>query len=300
MSLRVCTFAGASSLPILVAQERGLFEAAGLHVEVAETRSSDELMGGLLDGRFEVVHAAPDNFVAWRDRTGAPIVAWIGGASGPLVLVGRPGIGSLAELRGRTIGVDAPASGFVTVLLKLLDGAGVPPDEVVLAPVGATHLRAEALRDGRIDATILTLPWAAAATRDGYPVLADARTAAPRMQGGSGGSLLPWLEAEPATADAYLRALVAALTWLQLPDSRAPVRELIGRRYGIEPDLAEEVRSAFTDPRSGWPPSALVDVSGIAAVCALRAETGQPPREPAEAYVSLAPYRRVLGFGLLG
>jgi NitT/TauT family transport system substrate-binding protein len=299
VTLRVCTFAGASSLPLLVADERGLFTAAGLDVELVQTRSSDELMGGLLDGRFGVVHAAPDNFIAWRDRTGAPIVAWIGGASGPLALVAQPGIASVAELRGRVIAVDAPTSGFVSVLRKILRDQGIAPEEVTLEPLGATHLRAQALREGRADATMLTLPWSAAAVRDGYPVLADGRSAVPRLLGGTGGSLQPWLAAGPDTADAYLRALVAALTWLQLPESRAPACELLTRRYDIDEELAEEVRAAFTDPRGGWPPSAFIDPAGMAAVAALRTDNGQPPREPVDAYVDLGPYRRVLGFGLL-
>jgi ABC-type nitrate/sulfonate/bicarbonate transport system substrate-binding protein len=300
VTLRVCTFAGASSLPIVAAQERGLFAAAGADVELVETRSSDELMSGLLDGTFGIVHAAPDNFIAWRDRTGAEIVAWIGGASGPLFLMADPSLTALEELRGKSVAVDAPTSGFVSILRKLLRDAGVDPSEVALDPVGATHLRAAALREGRTPATMLTLPWSASAIRDGYRVLADGRAAAPRLQGGSGGSLKPWLEEHAGLADAYLRGLVAALTWLQGPASHDEARALVERRYGVEPDIAEEVRSAFTDPRTGWPPSAILDPEAIAAVCALRTENGQPPKEPPEAYLSLEPYRRVLGFGLLG
>lgn len=299
MTLHVSTFAGASSLPLYVAAELGLFTRAGIDVELGVTRSSDELMSGLLDGRYEVVHAAPDNFVAWRDRTAAPIVAWLGGTSGPLVLVGRAGIASVADLAGRSIAVDAPTSGFVSVLRKILRAADVDPASVRLEPLGATHLRAAALREGRTDASMLTLPWSAAAAREGLPVLADARAVAPRLQGSCGGSLQPWLTAHATEADAYLRAIVAALTWLGQPESHAPARALIEKRYGIEPELAETVRAAFADPTTGWPAAAAIDRAGIDAVLELRVENGTPPREPAAAYVDVAPYRRVMGFGLL-
>lgn len=298
-TIRVCTFSGASSLPLLAAQEQELFTKAGLDVELVQTRSSDELMSGLLDGTYEVVHAAPDNFIAWRDRTGAPIVAWVGGTSGPLALVAQPELTTIEDLRGRAIAVDAVSSGFVSVLRTLLRDAGLGPDDVRLEPLGATHLRAQALRDRRADASMLTLPWSAAAARDGFSILADARAARPRLQGSSAGSLEPWLAANPDAADAYLRAIVAALTWLQLPESREPARDLLRRRYDIEDDLAEAVRLALTDPITGWSPSALVDPAGIAAVCELRAENGMPPASPPETYLSLEPYRRVLGFGLV-
>lgn len=299
-ALTICTFSGASSLPLLVAEEFGLFAAAGLDATLVQTRSSDELMSGLIDGRFEIVHAAPDNFIVWRDRTGLPIVAWIGGASGPLALMAKPGIESVAGLRGGTIAVDAMTSGFVSVLRKLLREAGLTAEDVRFEPLGATNLRAEALHEGRVDATMLTLPWSALASRDGMVALADGRAVAPRLQGGSGGSLATWLEAHPDHADAYLRALVAAITWLQLPARRDSARKLIMRRYGLDTDVAEEVRAAFADPRWGWPPSALLDPEGMAAVCELRAENGTPAKEPPDAYLTLEPYRRVLGFGLLG
>jgi NitT/TauT family transport system substrate-binding protein len=299
MTLHVSTFAGASSLPLYVAAEQGMFARAGIEVEFVATRSSDELMSGLLDGGFEIVHAAPDNFVAWRDRTGAPIVAWIGGSSGPIVLVGRPGITSVADLAGRTIAVDSLSSGFVSALRKILRTAGVDPASVVLDPLGATHLRAAALREGRTDASMLTLPWSAAAAREGLPVLADSRAAMPRLQGSCGGSLQPWLEAHEGEADGYLRAIVAALTWLSQPSNHESARALLEQRYGIEPELAETVRAAFTDPATGWPASAAIDLIGVEAVLELRAENGAPAREPTAAYLDLRPYRRVLGFGLL-
>lgn len=299
MTLSVCTFAGASSLPLYVAAEFGLFARAGLDVELVATRSSDELMTGLLDGRFPIVHAAPDNFIAWRDRTGAPIVAWIGGTSGPISLVGRPDLTSVADLRGRSIAVDAPSSGFVSVLRKILRSAGLDPADVRLDPLGATHLRVAALREGRTDASMLTLPWSAATARDGFAILAEARDVTPRLQGSCAGSLSPWLDAHADEADAYLRAIVAALTWLGRPGNHAPARALLERRYEIEPDLAEIVRIAFTDPVTGWPAAGGIDLAGMSAVLELRAENGSPSLAEVDTYVDVRPYERVLGFGLL-
>jgi ABC-type nitrate/sulfonate/bicarbonate transport system substrate-binding protein len=212
----------------------------------------------------------------------------------------RPGIATVTELRGRTVAVDALTSGFVSVLRKILREARLTTDDLRLEPLGATNLRADALLEGRVDATMLTLPWSALASRAGMVLLADGRAASPRLQGGSGGSLAPWLDAHPDAADAYLRALVAAITWLQLPAERDAARELVARRYELEPDIAEEVRLAFADPRGGWPPSALIEPAAMAAVCELRMENGMPPLDPPEAYLTLEPYRRVMGFGLVG
>jgi ABC-type nitrate/sulfonate/bicarbonate transport system substrate-binding protein len=296
--LRVCTFAGASSLPLYVAAERGIFGRAGLEVELVATRSSDELMSGLLDGAFDIVHAAPDNYVSWRDRTEAPIVAWIGGTSGPVSLVARPGTAGVADLRGRDIAVDAVASGFVSVLRRILAAAGLGVDDVRFVPVGATNLRFAALRDGQVAATMLTLPWSLLAAEAGCIALADQRDVLPRLQGSCGASLEPWLNANTAAADAYLGSIVAALTWAYTPGNEAATTAVIATRYGIDPRHAEAVRVAVLDPVTGWPPSAYIDPAGMAEVCRLRAENDQPPASPTSAYYTLAPYGRVLGLGI--
>lgn len=297
--VRVCTFSGASSLPILMGVELGLFAENGLSVELNLTRSSRKLMEGLLGGRFDVVHAAPDNYIEWRDRTGEPIVAWIGGTSGPISLVAEPSVRQARQLAGRRIAVDAVTSGFVSILRRMLRTAGLDANAVELVPLGATELRFQALREGRADATMLTLPWSLLAAEDGFPILAQHHEVIPRLQGSCGGSLAGWLDAHPDEADSYLRSICAALTWLHLPGHGEPTNRFVADRYGMEPVHADRVRRAILDPVTGWPPSALVDPVGIELVCELRRENGQPPKEPPWSYVTLEPYRRVMGFGLV-
>jgi ABC-type nitrate/sulfonate/bicarbonate transport system substrate-binding protein len=298
--LRVSTFAGVAALPVHIARDRGYFAACGLEVELIETRSSSDLMSGLVNEAFQVVHASPDNVVAWRDRVGAEIVAWIGLASGPVALVAAPGVTSIAALAGERIAVDAPQSGFVSVLRRMLSEGGIDPTEVELVPVGATDLRFESLRAGSVAGTLLTLPWLLSATDARFAVLAEQSKVAPRLQGSCGASLRPWLASHPKAADAYLRAIVAVLTWLYLPASRPAVRDHIRERFGVDDRQADAACDAFLDPAGGWPPSARIDPAGMELVCALRADTDAPALGPPDSYYTLDPYARVLGSRLLG
>lgn len=298
-ALRVSTFAGAASLPVYAALDRGYFAACGLQVEIVETRSSADMMTGLVSGTFQIVHGSPDNVVAWRDRAGADIVAWIGLASGPVALAAAPDIGSLADLRGRPIAVDAPNSGFVSVLRRMLREAEVDPADVVLVPVGATEQRLEALRAGAARATLLTLPWLMSAVDDGFGVLAEQSMVAPRLQGSCGASLGDWLTDHRDAADAYLRAIVAALTWMHLPASRRSVVALVRERFELDDRQAAAVCDAFLDPSTGWPPTARIDPLGMELVCELREDGEAPAREAPERYYTLDPYARVLGSSLI-
>jgi ABC-type nitrate/sulfonate/bicarbonate transport system substrate-binding protein len=292
-------FGGASSLPIIAAQQLGIFAGAGLNVDVDTTRSSRDLMEGLIDGTFNLVHADPGNFVEWRDRTGAPIVAWLGGTSGPLRLVAVPEITSVQDLVGRQIAVDAVTSGFVSVLRRILRWSGLEAGAVELVPLGATQLRFEALRSGETSATMLSLPWSALAMQEGFRTIADQEAVLPRMQGSCAASLEPWLRENPTVADAYLRALCASVTWLDDPINADAGSALVMDHYGIDRSIADEVRQSIMDPRTGWIPSAMIDPLGMETMCELRAENGQPPADPVSIYYTLEPYRRVMGFGLL-
>lgn len=296
VTLEVATFSGASSLPLFVASERGHFQRGGLDVRMTTVRNSDQLMNGLLDGTFQIVHSAPDNFIAWRDRTDRDIVAWIGGAGGPLALVGAKDVPDVEALRGRAVAVDSPESGFVSTLRLILRAAGVAEEDIRLEALGATQLRYRSLLAGETSATMLSLPWSLLAAEAGCHIIGEQSAVIPRLQGSCGASLGGWLADNAAVADTYLRALVAALTELYTgamdPDE---VRALLRDRYAVEDRHAESVRRAFVDPVHGWPPSALIDAEGMAAVARLRTEAGRAPRSPIETYYTFEPYRRVFG-----
>ena len=298
MPLRVCLFSGASSLPVRVADHLGLLAGAGLAAELHLTRGSKELVEGLLAGRYDVVHAAPDNFIEWRDRTGADIVSWVGGTSGPLQLIGSPEVARVGDLAGRGIAVDSPESGFVSILMKILRAAGLAAEDIDLVPLGSTQLRYEALMAGRTAATMLALPWSAMALEAGFSLLGDRDQVLPGMQGSCGASLGAWLDTHPGTADAYLKALCAAITWLNHPGNIDEANQYICDTYGTSPTLAGTVRRSIMDPRTGWSPSAFIDPAGMEMVCRLRTENGRSPDGPATLYYTLEPYRRVFGFGL--
>lgn len=297
--LQVSMFSGASSIPLIIADQLGLFNAAGLDVTIHLTRNSADLMQGMLDGRFDVVHATPDNFVAWRDRVGVDFLAWIGGTSGPMRLMTRPEITEIEQLKGQEVAVDSPTSGFVSVLWKILRSSGLEENQVSLVPLGSTQMRFEALVAGDTPATMLTLPFSALASRSGCNILADQHDVLPRLQGSCGASLSSWLSDHPGMVDSYLRGLCAAITWLNDPADHDDANAIVAEYYELSVEVADEVRSSIMDPRSGWIPSTMIDPEGFEMVCRLRTENGEPPASPPSTYYTLEPYRRVFGFELL-
>ena len=145
---------------------------------------------------------------------------------------------------------------------------------------------------------MLALPWSAQALEAGFRLLGDRDQVLPGMQGSCGASLGTWLDAQPNLADAYLKALCAAITWLNHSDNLDEANRYISETYDTSDALADTIRRSIMDPRTGWSPSAFIDPAGIDIVCQLRAENGRPPAGPPTSYYTLDPYRRVFGFGL--
>jgi NitT/TauT family transport system substrate-binding protein len=292
----ICAFRGAASFPLLIALEDAHFARHGLDVELLFTGSSDELVDGLLRGVYAVVQAAPDNFVAWRARTGRPIVAWYGASSGPISLVIRPELDGIDGLRGASIAVDFPDAGWAPILVGVLARHGVARDEISQVATGATAKVFAALVEGRTPAAMLNEPWATRATTQGCRIVTDHRTVAPRLQTSAGASLATWLAEDPHRAESVLRAIVAATTWILDPANRDQATRRLATHLDSEPGDVALVLDRMTTPGLGWPPSAYPDVEGFRAVCDLRAGVGDPPTEAPEAHVTYDVYRRVFGF----
>lgn len=299
VSVRVCAFRGVATLPLHVAVESGRMRARGLEVDLTWTGSSDELMLGLIDGAYDVVQAAPDNVIAWRDRTEAPIRAWYGGSSGPISLILGPGVESIEGLRGGPVAVDYPNTGWAPIMLRILADHGVAAHEIEQVPMGATPKVFAAVIEGRSPAGMVNEPWATRAAGRGCRIAADHRSVAPRLATSAGAALEPWLARHPSVAEAFLRAIVGATTWILDPASRGAVIVALGDHLAAAPGETAALYDRSVDPSSGWPPSAFLDLGGIEALLELRTAVGDQVRGSAGDYATLDVVRRVFDPPLL-
>src|SRR5882757_4740968 len=144
-SLKVMVFPGLSNFSILAAQHKGLFAKHGLSVELLNTPNSDVLRDGLARGDHQIAHAAVDNAVAMAELANADIAIITGGDSGFNRIYVQPEINSYADLRGKTVVVDAPNTAFALLLYKVLKNNGLNRVDYVVKPVGGGPARFEAM-----------------------------------------------------------------------------------------------------------------------------------------------------------
>ncbi len=301
----MATFGGVSALPLLVAERLGLTSAHGLALTTTRTTDSTALRDDLLAGRIDVAHAAPDNVFAWVDDAPGdapgdaepadetpgvepdaqtPIGVWLAGSNGPITLLAHQA-SRIADLRGARLGVDAPTSGFAPVLVGLLATAGLGTRDVELVPLGATRGRYRALLEGRIDASMLTLPWSTLAERAGGHGLADHAAIAAGLLTSAALVRRDRLRARHEPLDRYRTVLAAAVAWLRDPASRDTAARWLAEDLELEIDVALDVLDTMADPVTGWPASVDPRPGALDAAHALRASIGRQPARDADAYL---------------
>lgn len=282
--IAVGTFGGLSALPLRVADSQGFFRAAGLSIDLVVTRDSARLQDQLVRRELFVVHAAPDNVIAWTDAGPVPFRAWLAGSNGPITLVGREAV-EVTNLRGARIAVDSPNGGFAPILRRLLAEAGITHDDVDLVPMGATRLRYSALLDARIDATMLTLPWSLKATENGAASLADHVSVAPGLLTSCAVSTADRLAAEPGTVAAYAEAIEIALGWLHEAEHGEEAAGLLASDMDLDVGEARSTLQVMSEPTAGWPAGARLHGAELVPTWQLRSETLGRPGQPPQGYV---------------
>lgn len=296
--VRVNAFPGIGNLAIFVGQAKGIFARHGLAVDLQFTPNSPDQRAGLAKGAFEIAHAAVDNAVAMVELTGADTVIVMGGDSSLQELFAQPFIQSVADLRGKTVIVDAPNTAYALMLKKILLLGGVKPGEYTVKPTGGTASRFGLMKENKEHAaTMLNPPYSILATREGLRSLGLGVTFIGRYQAVGAFVMRPWAHANSATLERYIAGYVESLRWALNPANKTEASALIGERLKLPADVAAATWERAADPVGGLTPDAKFDLEGFRNALALRAEIegqwgGKPPAP--DKYYDLQYYERAL------
>jgi ABC-type nitrate/sulfonate/bicarbonate transport system substrate-binding protein len=296
--VKVKAFPGASALPLIVGAQQGLFDKQGVKVEVAFTQNSQEQRADLAAGSVHVAHSAVDNAVAMVERGGQDVVIVAGGDSSMNEFFVQPDVRSFADIRGRTVVVDAPNTAYALQAIKILLMNGVKPGEYKLHSAGNTGLRYRAMQENReYAAAMLGPPISASAPAAGFRSLGRAVDLLGAYQAGGFFVQRKWAESNADTLERFLAGLIEATRWTVAPQNRDAGAGLLVERFKLERGAAERTMQWLADPKFGLSPDARLDLEGFRNVLALRAELegdwgGKPP--PPEKYIDLRYYEGAL------
>jgi ABC-type nitrate/sulfonate/bicarbonate transport system substrate-binding protein len=235
----------ATTWPLRVAQEKGFFRQEGVDVDVATEVDSGKLLAGLGEGKYDISHQASDHFIRGvQEGKGVFIFMTI---SRPIFdFVVRPEIHSIADLKGMTMALDRPTTGYWILFRKIFAANGVKPEEYKLLPnLGGAEKRFEAVKDGRAAGTFLNPPLSLDAIAQGFPRLVGLKEHFPDLPGSSGGARKEWAKQHEAALLAYLRAWKRAVDWLADPQNRDEASAIYAKRVKIDPQQLAGTYDSF-------------------------------------------------------
>jgi ABC-type nitrate/sulfonate/bicarbonate transport system substrate-binding protein len=276
--LRVVAFAGASNWPIWVGQQRGFFAKEELNVTIEITPNSRQMASDVFSGKYGIALTSIDNVVSYDEGQGSieladrpDFVAFMGVDDGMLSLMAIPGTRHINDLRGRTLSVDALATGFAFVLRDVLMRSGFRPDEIKFAEVGGGLQRLAALRDGGQTATLLNAPLDIIAESQGMVRLLDVSDEIGHYQGICGMARRVWLRKNRDAARAFVRGYRASTTWLTEPTNKADAVEILKVNMpNLPSNLHDKIYDRLTDSKRGIKRDLEIDREGLAKVLSLR------------------------------
>jgi ABC-type nitrate/sulfonate/bicarbonate transport system substrate-binding protein len=159
-----------------------------------------------------------------------------------LGLVVRKGINSVGDLKGKKLSVSSFGGAVYGAALYLLRNNGLRPKEDVSLLAGGTNsARIALLKQGLVDAALITAPddLRALASGEGYRILVDVGADYPLPWGGISASQNK-IRRDPVEVEKFLRAVLRGVRAISDPQNKTDVTHWIGKFFKLDDKLADE------------------------------------------------------------
>ncbi|WP_109482166.1 ABC transporter substrate-binding protein [Paraburkholderia sp. C35] len=214
-------------LPLTIAERRNFFKDEGLEIEISDFAGGSQALKAAVGGSADVVSGAFEHTLLLQAKNQYFREFVLQGRAPQIVLaVSKKTMANyktIADLKGKKIGVTAPGSSTSIMASFVLAKAGLSAKDVSFIGVGAGAGAIAALQSGQIDALANLDPVMTKLERSGeIRVVSDTRTLADthtvfggNMPAGCLYASQTFISKNPNTTQALTNAMVRALKWLQ-------------------------------------------------------------------------------------
>ena len=202
--------ATAVNWPVYIAEDKGLFKAEGLNVQVIYVGNVANTVQQLIAGAFGIANSTFDSGIRGIAKGGDGVM--IGGMTTkyPYSIMTAADVHKLADLKGKSIILPFPKDLLTIVWNRWVSEHGMDPKAIDQIYDGATRNRFNALAAGAAQAALLTQPYDFRAAAMGGHKLVDLGAYAKEYGFIAIMSRPQWLKENPDAARAYLRAIAKA------------------------------------------------------------------------------------------
>ena len=214
-------------LPLTISDQLGFFKAEGLDIEISDFAGGARALQAVVGGSADVCSGAYEHTINLQSKN-QMFQAFVLQGRAPQIAFGvsvknMPDYKTIADLRGKKIGVSAPGSSTNMMANLVLSRGGLKASDVSFIGVGTAAGALLALRSGQIDAISNTDPVMTMLEQKGdVKIISDTRTLKGTLEV-FGGTMpaaclyapMEFIQKNPNTCQAMTNAIVRGLKWLQ-------------------------------------------------------------------------------------
>jgi NitT/TauT family transport system substrate-binding protein len=231
------------TIPLLIAQEQGLFAKQGIDARVVLIKGAPILVASLLSGDLEVGYTGGTSVLGAAAQ--GPYLKILASISSKLThtMLANPSIKSAEQLRGKRFGIQS--MGGTTWMHTILGlehvGLDVKRDNISILIIGDSVLIGQSLEVGRIDAAVLDGALARRLINKGFSVIVDLTPFNIPIVNQAVVVAPDFVQKRTELAERILMVLVDSLAFTLAPINKNVVVRTIMRRLQIDdPKVGEE------------------------------------------------------------
>lgn len=175
------------------------------------------------------------------------------------VFIARPNITSLADLKGKKIGVQDTTGVNYAQALIVLQKAGLSVNDVSIIAAGGQSSRLPALVAGRVDATMLSHSAQIKLAPQGYHVLYDFTKESSNLYDDNAFATKSWLQSHQALAVEFNKAVLQSYQWFDDPkNADAVLSEALALQPGADKAQTAQLFTILRDANA-YPTCTILD-----------------------------------------
>ena len=238
---------------VFVAKDQHFFEERGLEAEIVQVRSGPIAISALAANDVQF-YSAPASGATIGAVAGGLDLAFVAGIIGKLdgYFVTSPKIKTVADLKGKTLGVQSIGGGIWMFTMMALDHWGLNPerDKIQFRVIGDQSVIAQAMTTGIIDGALLGFSFSKVVQRNGGQLLADLTKANVPYQHQGLLARKSFVDSSPDVVEKTLRSLTKAIAFIQDPANKQAVTRSLTKWLRLPPnegvdDLYERMRILY-------------------------------------------------------
>jgi NitT/TauT family transport system substrate-binding protein len=231
------TFKNARLASLWIAEEEGYFKKQGLDLKTVNISGGTQGVQAMVSDSVDLSFDDPISAIV-ATAAGVPIVdIFAGTPTMPFLLVGAPGVKSVADLKGKRVGSSGlgPSASRLALLVAFKNmGVDVDKDQITVVASGQEPERIAALTAGAIAGTVISPEYRSRLDQLGITVLADLRALKISWETASLITTRKNMQTKRDMIERVIKALLEGSAYILNPNHRTRVLDILANRLGLK------------------------------------------------------------------